>query len=54
MNLCGVYTKGAPAILGSKGAFQTLVHKKKTNVVTTNCFIHREALASKTSPDGHL
>ena len=47
-NLCGVCTDGAPAMLGSKSRFQALVQKKTPNVLFTHCFIHREALASKT------
>ena len=38
-------------MLGAKSGFQTLVKNKAPNLVTTHCFIHREALASKTSPD---
>jgi len=51
-SLCGVCTDGAPAMLGVKSGFQTLVKNKAPNLVTTHCFIHREALASKTLPDG--
>ena len=51
-SLCGVCTDGAPAMLGAKSGFQTLVKNKAPTVVTTHCFIHREALASKTLPDG--
>ena len=51
-SLCGVCTDGAPAMLGAKSGFQTLVKNKAPNVVTTHCFIHHEALALKTLPDG--
>ena len=51
-NLCGVCTDGAPALLGSKSGFRALVQKKTPNVLFTHCFIHREALASKTLPCG--
>ena len=51
-SLCGVCTDGAPAMLGAKSGFQTLVKNKARNVVITHCFIHREELASKTLPDG--
>ena len=51
-NLCGVCTDGAPATLVSKSGFQALVQKKTPNVLFTHCFIHREALASKTLPCG--
>ena len=39
----------ASSMLGSKSGFATLV-KKKPDVITTHCLIHREALASKTLP----
>ena len=51
-NLCGVCTDGAPAMLGSKSGFRALVQSKATDVIFTHCFIHREALASKTLPRG--
>ena len=51
-NLCGVCTDGAAAMLGSKSGFQALVQTKATGVMFTHCFIHREALASKTLPSG--
>ena len=51
-NLCGVCTDGAPAMLGSKSGFRALVQSKATGVIFTHCFIHREALASKTLPRG--
>ena len=45
-------TDGAPAMLGSKSEFRALVQSKATDVIFTYCFIHREALASKTLPHG--
>ena len=51
-NLCGMCTDGAPAMLGSKNGFRALVQSKATGVIFTHCFIHREALASKTLPRG--
>ena len=51
-NLYGVWTDGAPAMLGSKSGFRAFVQKKTPNVLFTHCFIHREALASKTLPCG--
>jgi len=48
MNLCALI---AHHMLGQKSGFETLVHKK-TPYVVTHCFIHQEALASKTSTDG--
>ena len=50
-SLCGVCTDGAPAMLGAKSGFQTLVKNKAPNLLTTHCFIHWKALASKTLPD---
>ena len=47
-----VCTDGAPAMLGSKSGFRALVQRKVPNVTFTHCFIHREALASKTLPCG--
>ena len=44
-------TDSAPTMLGAKSGFQTLVKNKAPNLVTTHCFIHREALDSKTLPD---
>ena len=52
-SLCGVCTDGAPTMSGAKSGFQTFVKNKASNLVTTHCFIHREALASKTLPDAH-
>ena len=45
-------TDGAPAMLGSKSGFRALVQSKSTGVIFTHCFVHREALASKTLPRG--
>uniref|UniRef100_K7F2K4 DUF4371 domain-containing protein n=1 Tax=Pelodiscus sinensis TaxID=13735 RepID=K7F2K4_PELSI len=44
----GIGSDGAPDMLGSKSGFQTLV---KQHAPMVHCFIHREALASKTSTD---
>ena len=51
-NLCIVCTDAAPAMLGSKRGFRALVQSKATGVIFTYCFIHWEALASKTLPRG--
>ena len=51
VDLCGMCTDGAPAMLGAKSGFQMLVKYKAPNLVITHCFIHWEALASKTLPD---
>ena len=49
-NLRGMCTGGAPAMLGSKSGFRALMQSKATGVIFTHCFIHWEALASKTLP----
>uniref|UniRef100_K7G433 Uncharacterized protein n=1 Tax=Pelodiscus sinensis TaxID=13735 RepID=K7G433_PELSI len=51
VNLVGVTTDGAPAMLGSRAGFQMLVKQRAPMVNRVYCFIHREALASKTLPD---
>uniref|UniRef100_K7F9C3 DUF4371 domain-containing protein n=1 Tax=Pelodiscus sinensis TaxID=13735 RepID=K7F9C3_PELSI len=51
VNLVGVTTDGAPAMLGSRSGFQMLVKQRTPMVTGIHCFIHREALASKTLPD---
>ena len=44
-------TDGAPAMLGSKSGFATLVKKKNPDItIIIYSMIHREALASKTLP----
>ena len=48
--LARVCSDGAPAMLGSRSGFISLVKHKNPNVLGTHCFIHREALASKTMP----
>uniref|UniRef100_K7F692 DUF4371 domain-containing protein n=1 Tax=Pelodiscus sinensis TaxID=13735 RepID=K7F692_PELSI len=47
----GVTTDGAPAMLSSRLGFQMLVKQHAPMVTGVHCFIHREALASKTLPD---
>ncbi|XP_068246552.1 zinc finger BED domain-containing protein 5-like [Palaemon carinicauda] len=49
-NMCGVYTDGAPAMLGSKSGFQSRVKKLAPQAKGIHCMIHRYALASKTLP----
>uniref|UniRef100_K7FLK2 Uncharacterized protein n=1 Tax=Pelodiscus sinensis TaxID=13735 RepID=K7FLK2_PELSI len=51
VKLVGVTIDGAPAMLGSRLGFQTLVKQHTPMVTGVHCFIHREALASKTLPD---
>ena len=48
--LARVCSGGAPAKLGSRSGFISLVKYNNPNVLGTHCFIHREALASKTMP----
>ena len=50
-HVIGVCTDGAPAMLGCRSGFQTLVKEKSPNVVGTHCIIHRQALMVKTMPD---
>ena len=49
-NLVGVCTDGAPAMLGSRGGFITLMKQRSPNIIGSHCVIHREALASRTLP----
>ena len=48
-HVIGVCTDGAPAMLGCRSGFQTLVKEKSPNVVSTHCIIHRQALMVKTT-----
>ena len=48
--LAGVCTDGAPAMLGSRSGFISLVKRRNPNVKGVHCLIHKEALASKTLP----
>lgn len=50
-NVIGVCTDGAPAMLGCRSGFQTLVKEKSPGVAGTHCTIHRQALMAKTLPD---
>ncbi|XP_067933175.1 zinc finger BED domain-containing protein 5-like [Watersipora subatra] len=50
--LIGVCTDGAPAMLGYRAGFAQLVKEKNPLMVSTHCFIHRQALAVKTLPKG--
>ena len=51
VNLVGITTDDAPTMLGSRSGFQTLVKQRAPLAIGVHCFIHREALASKTLPD---
>nr|XP_047141519.1 zinc finger BED domain-containing protein 5-like [Hydra vulgaris] len=48
--LFGITTEGAPAMMGCKSELQTRVKEIAPNVVGVHCFIHRQALATKTLP----
>ncbi len=50
-NCCGVCTDRAPAMLGSKSAFQKRVKEVALNAKGVHCMIHHFALASKTLPE---
>src|SRR6218665_372531 len=50
-HVIGVCTDGAPAMLGCRSGFQTLVKQKSPNIIGTHCTIHRQALMVKTMPD---
>lgn len=49
-HVIGVCTDGAPAMLGCRSGFQTLVKQKSPHVIGTHCTIHRQALMVKTMP----
>lgn len=46
--LGSICTDGAPAMLGNTSGFATLVKKEIPQVIITHCFLHRQALASRT------
>ena len=48
---CALCTDGAPAMLGSKSGFQTLIKQKAPDAKGLHCMIHRYALACKTLPE---
>ena len=50
-HVIGVCTDGAPAMLGCRSGFLTLVKQKSPNIIGTHCTIHRQALMVKTMPD---
>jgi len=53
-SLVGVCTDGAPAMLGSRSGFVTLVKQNNLAVESTHGLIHKEALASRTLPSREL
>ena len=50
-HVIGVCTDGAPAMIGCRSGFQTLVKEKCLDVIRTHCTIHRQALMVKTMPE---
>ena len=49
--LCGVCTDGAPAMLGHKSGFQTLVKSRSPKMIGSHCMLHRQALIMKNIPE---
>jgi len=47
----GICTDGAPAMVGSLNGFVALAKRCNANIKSTHCFLHREALVSKTIGD---
>lgn len=52
--MVGVCTDGAPAMLGVRSGFQTLMKEFAPNATYNQCIIHRYALAVKTLPPNLL
>ena len=48
--LVGVYTDGAPAIIGANFGLVSLIKQKNPAIQGTHCMIHKEALVFKTIP----
>ena len=44
----GICTDGAPCMVGCIKGLVSFIKKKNENVIVTHCFLHREALMSKT------
>ena len=49
-NFKHIRTDGAPAMIGVKSRFVTLVKNQLTHVTSSHCSLHRYTLASKTLP----
>lgn len=45
---CGICTDGAPSMIGKYKGFITRALKENPSIITTHCFLHREALVAKT------
>ena len=50
LNFKHICTDGAPAMVGAKGGFVTLVKNEWPRVMSSHCLLHRYALATKTLP----
>ena len=50
LNVKHIYTDGAPAMVGAKGGFVTLVKNKWPHVTSSHCSLQRYSLATKTLP----
>ncbi|XP_013777528.1 protein ZBED8-like [Limulus polyphemus] len=46
-----ICTDGAPAMMGVRSGFTTLVKQKAPHGITTHCVLHRHVLAAKTLPE---
>lgn len=46
-NCVGLCTDGAPSMTGIRKGFTALAKKENENIITTHCFLHREALVAK-------
>ena len=44
----GICTDGAPSMVGSIKGFVSLAKRENSDIITTHCFLHREALVGKT------